>query len=85
MQEVRWEKEGTVKTGDYNFFYGKQNENHQLGTGYFVQRRLVTAVKRIEFVSDRLWYIVLRVRWLHIIFINVHAPSEEECEELKDM
>ena len=23
VQEVRWDKEGTVRTGDYNFFYGK--------------------------------------------------------------
>ena len=32
MQEVRWEKEGTVKAGVYSFFYGKGNENHLLGT-----------------------------------------------------
>jgi len=23
VQEVRWDKEGTVKAGDYCFFYGK--------------------------------------------------------------
>ena len=23
LQEVRWEKEGTVKAGDYSFFSGK--------------------------------------------------------------
>ena len=28
--QVRWDKEGTVRAGDYNFFYGKGNENHQL-------------------------------------------------------
>jgi len=39
VQEVRWDKGGTVR--DYNFFYGKGNENHQLGTGFFVLRRLV--------------------------------------------
>ena len=32
VQEVRWDKGGTVRAGDYNFFYGKGNENHQLGT-----------------------------------------------------
>ena len=49
-----------------------------------MQRRLVSTVKRIEFVSDRLSYIVLRGRWLYIILVNVHAPSEEKREELKD-
>ena len=67
VQEVRWDKKGTVRAGDYNFFYRKGNENHQLGTGFFVHHRLVPAVKRKEFVSDKLLYIVLRGRWLHII------------------
>ena len=30
VQEVSWDKGGTVRAGDYNFFYGIGNENHQL-------------------------------------------------------
>jgi len=41
-------------------------------------------VKRVEFVSDGLSYIVLRGRWRNIIVVNVHAPSEEKCGESKD-
>jgi len=33
VQEVRWDKRGTVRAGDCDFFYGKGNENHQIGTG----------------------------------------------------
>jgi len=31
VQEVRWDKEGTARAGDYNFFYGRRKENYQLG------------------------------------------------------
>jgi len=34
VQEVRWDKRDTVRGGDYNFFYGKGNKNHQLGNGF---------------------------------------------------
>ena len=33
VQEVRWDRGGTVRAGDCDF-YGKGNENHQLGTGF---------------------------------------------------
>ena len=41
-------------------------------------------MKRAEFVSDRLSYIVLRGRWRNIIVVNVHAPSEEKSDASKD-
>jgi hypothetical protein len=57
VQEVRWDKGGTVRAGDYINFYGKGNENLQLGTGCLVNHRTVSAVKTAEFVSDRMSYI----------------------------
>jgi hypothetical protein len=61
--EVRWEGGGTEPAGEYTFFYGKGNGNHELGTGFFVHKRIITAVERVEFGSDRMPCIILRGRW----------------------
>ena len=54
-----------------------------MGTGFFVHQRVVLAVKRVEVVSDRVSYIVLRGRWCNII-LNVHAPSKEKSGDSED-
>jgi hypothetical protein len=56
VQKVRWDREGAVRAGDYNFFCEKGNENHQLGTGFLVPHRIVTAVQKVEFASNRVSY-----------------------------
>jgi hypothetical protein len=49
-----------------------------------VHKRIISAVKRAEFVSDKMSYIIQRGRWCHIIVLNVHAPTEDKTDEVKD-
>ena len=55
-----------------------------MGTGFIVHHRIVSAVQRVEFVSDRVSYMVMRGRWCNIIVLNLHAPSEEKSDDSKD-
>jgi hypothetical protein len=41
VQEIRWDGGGTEQAGEYTFFYGKGNETHELGTDFFVHKRII--------------------------------------------
>jgi hypothetical protein len=51
---------------------------------FFLHMRIVSAVKRVEFVSDRMSYIILRGRWYDIIVLNIHAPTKGKIDDVKD-
>jgi hypothetical protein len=49
-----------------------------------VHKRIISKVKRVKFVSDRMSYIILKGHWCHIIVLNVHAPTEDKTDDGKD-
>jgi hypothetical protein len=48
-----------------------------------VHKIIITAVKSVEFVSDRIPYITLRGCCCHIV-LNVHAPTDDKSDNVKD-
>jgi hypothetical protein len=70
---VRWDRGVTQP----EFFNEKGNENHDLGTRLFVHKRTASAVKTVEFVSDTMSYITLKGHGCDVIFLQVHASTEE--------
>jgi hypothetical protein len=81
VQEVRWVRGGTEPAGEHIFFYGRGNENHE---GFFIHKRIIAAVTRVEFISDRMSYIILRGCWYDITILNVHAPTEGKMDDVND-
>jgi hypothetical protein len=49
-----------------------------------VNKSIISAVKTVEFVSDRMFYIILRGHWFHTIILSVHAPTEDRIDDVKD-
>jgi hypothetical protein len=58
VQEVRWVGEG-YQTAIIQFFYRKEDAVYHFGTGLFIHNRIISAVKRVKFVSGRMSYITL--------------------------
>jgi hypothetical protein len=46
---------------------------------------IIFAVKKDEFGNNSMVYIILRGSGIEIIFLNVHAPTEDEINDVKDI
>ena len=63
LQEVRWPGEGSQGSGSFTLFYGGA-ERPEFGTGFLVRRRILSAIREVHFVSDRISYIILKVNYM---------------------
>jgi len=54
-----------------------------MGNRAFVHYRIVSAVKRVEAVSNRMSYIALRGCLCNIIVLNAQAPTKEKSDSSK--
>jgi hypothetical protein len=62
-----------------------QRKRKSIGNRIFVHHGIVSAVQRVEFVSYRVSYIVLRGGWCNIVVLNVCATSEEKSDDSNDI
>jgi exonuclease III len=84
IQEVSWPNEDSLRSGKFTFFYGGAGDTRNLGTGFFVHESILSAVKDLRFVNNRISYIVLRSAWYDIVFLNVHGPTEDKDNDVKN-
>jgi hypothetical protein len=49
-----------------------------------VHKRIVSTVKGVVFISDRMPYMILKVCWYDIIVLNVNVPTQDKIHAAKD-
>jgi hypothetical protein len=69
--------------GEYKFFCGNRNDNHELGTSFFVQKGIISAVKGFEIVNFRMSYMIIRCHGCHAIVLTANGPSENKIDYVK--
>jgi hypothetical protein len=83
VQEVRWEKGATERAEGYTIFLWTGEWGSSVRDRIFGHKRIVSTVRRVEFISDRMSYIILRGRWCNIIVLNEHGPCEDKGDDEK--
>ena len=83
VQEVRCNKGGPVRAEDLVFSVEKETKSSIRNRTFCTPQNSIRG-KKVEFLSYRMSYMVLRGRWCNIILLNVHAQSEEKSNDSKD-
>jgi|UniRef100_A0A2S2QRZ9 hypothetical protein len=85
IQEVRWLNSGYIQSGKSIIFYsGLQTGRHEKGVGFVIDKAVMTQVKKIVPVNERICYIRIVQQKLYLIILNCYAPTENADDEEKN-
>ena len=85
LQEIRWPGVDKFEQDKGIIFYSGRNDGrHEEGVGFYLNKRLGSAVKEFESISSRIARIRLETRWFNLSVLSVHAPTEVSDENVKD-
>ena len=77
-------EQGELQEQGISIYSMERKRKSSIGNRIFVHHRTVSAVKRVEFISDRVSRTVLGGRYCNIIVVNVHAQNEGEGDDSKE-
>jgi len=85
IQEVRWLNSGSIQCGNSIILYsGLQIGRHDKGVGFVIEKAVMTQVKKIVPVNERICYIRITQKKLDLIILNCYAPTENADEDEKN-
>ncbi|PSN38677.1 hypothetical protein C0J52_08897 [Blattella germanica] len=83
LYSIRWPGEGSQESGKFTLFFGGATKP-EFGTGFLVRRNILSAIRDIKFVSDKISYIILKGNRHDFIIVNVYGPTEASDDTIKD-
>ena len=69
---------------DTIYYSSNNNNKHEFGTGFIVTGRMRNFTVDFKAVNERICVLRLKGRFHNYSMINVHAPTEEKEEYIKD-
>jgi len=67
------------------FYSGTSNDKHENGVGFLVNDQILTSIKKLTSINDRICHIRIAEKPYDIILICVYSPTEAEEEDIKDI
>ena len=59
-------------------------KNMNLIAGFYVSGKFLMYVKDFRIINDRISCLRFKAKWFFCTLINVHAPTNEKTEEIKE-
>lgn len=83
IQEIRWIGRGMLQKKECDVYYSCYERKHVFGTGFVVDRKVKHMV--LDFVPiERVCCLRVKGRFFNMSIINVHAPTEDKEDSIKD-
>ena len=76
---------GIQKLDNFTLFNSRsKSKTHEFDCGFYVRGEFLKYVKDFKITSERICYLRLKAKWFSHSLINVHAPTNEKTEEVKE-
>jgi hypothetical protein len=59
-------------------------KKHEFGCAFYVRGQFLKYVKGFTIINERICYFRLKAKWFSCTLINLHAPTNEKMEEVKE-
>lgn len=86
VQETRWTKETptTFRSRQFNIYTSSNRSTHEFGTAFLVERTVDSVVLNFIPIDERLCVLRIKGRFFNYSLINVHAPTNDASDDIKE-